>query len=89
MAAIALYASLFEPNIQTLHLNHPPHSHADAPIFLNILRYLDIPQAIAMAAEHTQVRVIQENDFEWRFAKDVVRKLKWPEKQFKCKVGKR
>ncbi|MCK4293540.1 MAG: prolyl oligopeptidase family serine peptidase [Planctomycetes bacterium] len=81
-AAIALYATLFEPGIQTLNLWHPPHSHRQEPIFLNVLRYLDIPQAVAMAAEHTEVRLYQENDFSVQFPKAVAEKLGWPKKQF-------
>jgi cephalosporin-C deacetylase-like acetyl esterase len=57
MAGIALYASLFEPDITGLDLWHLPSSHRDGPIFLNVLRYMDIPDAIAMASERTEVRI--------------------------------
>ena len=82
MAGIALYAAIFEDGVQTLNLWHPPHSHRQGPIFLNVLRYLDIPQAVAMAAEHTKVRLYQENDFSVQFPKLVAEKLGWPKKQF-------
>ncbi|UCG49481.1 MAG: prolyl oligopeptidase family serine peptidase, partial [Phycisphaerales bacterium] len=82
-AGIALYAALFEDAIQTLNLWHPPHSHRQGPIFLNVLRYLDIPQAVAMAAEHTEVRLYQENDHSVQFPKAVAEKLGWPKKQFR------
>jgi hypothetical protein len=49
MAGIALYASLFEPDIVRLDLWHPPASHRQGPIFLNVLRVLDMPQAVALA----------------------------------------
>ena len=49
MAGIVLYASLFEPHIRGLQLQDMPGSHRAGPIFLNVLRYLDIPQAIMMA----------------------------------------
>ncbi|HLB72958.1 MAG TPA: hypothetical protein VJJ98_02980, partial [Sedimentisphaerales bacterium] len=88
MAGIALYAALFEPNIQALRLCNPPHSHDEGPIFLNVLRYLDIPQAMAMAAETTQVRVHKDDEFEWQFPKDAARNLAWPEKQFECLSSK-
>ena len=81
-AGIALYAALFEPGIRTLNLWHPPHSHRQGPIFLNVLRYLDIPQAIAMAAEHTEVCLYQEDDYGVQFPKAVAEKLGWPKKQF-------
>jgi len=72
MAGIILYASLFEHGIARLDLWNLPHSHsdlsavsvADGPDFLNVLRYLDIPQALAMAAENTQVHLYQKDDFQ-------------------------
>jgi len=60
MAGIVLYASLFEPDIAELDLWHLPNSHHDGPVFLNVLRYMDIPQAVAMATERTQVRIYPE-----------------------------
>jgi len=56
-AGIVLYASLFEPDIAGLDLWDLPRSHRDGPVFLNVLRYMDIPQAVAMASERTQVRI--------------------------------
>jgi hypothetical protein len=49
MAGIALYASLFEPDVERLDLWHPPASHLEGPTFLNVLRVLDMPQALALA----------------------------------------
>ncbi|HEY7428139.1 MAG TPA: hypothetical protein VH682_28155, partial [Gemmataceae bacterium] len=49
MAGIALYAALFEPDVARLDLWHPPASHRQGPIFLNVLRVLDMPQAMALA----------------------------------------
>jgi len=57
MAGIVLYASLFESDIAKVDLWHPPSSHREGPVFLNVLRYMDIPQAVAMAAERTQVQI--------------------------------
>jgi hypothetical protein len=34
---------------------HLPATHRDGPHFLNVMRFLDIPQTIAMVAEHSQV----------------------------------
>lgn len=49
MAGIALYASLFEPSVAELQLRNLPASHHHGPIFLNVRRTLDIPQALALA----------------------------------------
>ena len=49
MAGIALYAALFEPDVARLDLWHLPASHRDGPTFLNVRKYLDTPQALALA----------------------------------------
>ena len=82
MAGIVLYASLFEPEIVRLDLRHLPSSHRDGPTFLNVLRYLDMPQAVAMAGERSQVRLYQKEDSGWQFPKAIARKFGWPKKQF-------
>jgi hypothetical protein len=81
MAGIALYASLFEHDIAGLDLSNLPLSHHDGPIYLNVLRYLDMPCAVAMAAERSQVNLYQNDDSGWQFPKSVADKLGWPEKQ--------
>ena len=53
-AGIVLYASLFEPDIAGLDLRHLPGSHREGPVLLNVLRYMDIPQALTMAADNKQ-----------------------------------
>jgi hypothetical protein len=82
MAGIVLYASLFEPGIARLDLWDLPNSHCDGPTFLNVLRYLDMPQALAMAAERSRVRLYQKNGSGWQFPQAVTNKLGWSEKQF-------
>jgi hypothetical protein len=63
MAGTALYASLFEPDVARLDLWHPPASHRQGPIFLNVLRVLDMPQAIALAFPR-KVRLYVKDDAE-------------------------
>jgi hypothetical protein len=48
-AGIALYAGLYEPEVAAFDLWHMPWTHHEAPIFLNVLRVLDAPQAVALA----------------------------------------
>jgi len=50
MAALGLYAGMFEPQIAAFHFENLSASHYQGPIFLNVLRVLDIPQALAMLA---------------------------------------
>jgi dienelactone hydrolase len=63
MAGIALYAALFEPDVARLDLWHPPASHQQGPIFLNVLRVLDMPQAVALAFPR-KVRLYVKDDAE-------------------------
>jgi hypothetical protein len=65
MAGIVLYAGLFEPDVVRFDLWHPPPSHQTGPIFLNIRRVLDMPQAMALAFPR-QVRLYVRNEVEAR-----------------------
>jgi dienelactone hydrolase len=48
-AGIALYAAVYEPDVARLDLWHLPPSHREGPTFLNVRKYLDTPQALALA----------------------------------------
>jgi hypothetical protein len=50
MGIIAAYAALFEPAITEVVIVDPPKSHMEGPIFLNIMRVLDIPEALGLLA---------------------------------------
>jgi hypothetical protein len=47
---LAVYAALLEPSIEEVILLDPPASHKDGPIFLNVMRVLDVPDALGMLA---------------------------------------
>jgi cephalosporin-C deacetylase-like acetyl esterase len=47
---IAAYAALFEPSIREIVIVDPPTSHRDGPHFLNVIRVLDIPDALGLLA---------------------------------------
>ena len=47
---IAAYAALLEPRIAEVVAVDPPASHRDGPIFLNVLRVMDVPDAFGMLA---------------------------------------
>ena len=86
MAGIALYASLFEPDITRLVLLYLPITHLNGPTFLNVMRYLYMPQAVAMAAERSQVQLIQVRDLGWQFPQAVAERLDWPDDKFQLQV---
>lgn len=71
MAGVALYAALFEQQIAGLDLTDLPTTHRDGPILLNVLRYLDVPQAVALAAEHTSITLRGQNPDAWQFPASV------------------
>jgi dienelactone hydrolase len=75
MSGIALYASLFEPPVERLELGDLPDSHRKGPNFLNVLRFLDVPQALAMAAEKMPVRLHHAGEADWKFPLAVARML--------------
>jgi hypothetical protein len=49
-ADLAAYAAQFERSIKEVVVIDPPASHRDGPIFLNVLRVLDVPEALDLLA---------------------------------------
>jgi dienelactone hydrolase len=47
---IGAYAALYEPSVVEVVAVDPPASHGDGPHFLNVLRVLDVPDALGMLA---------------------------------------
>ena len=84
MAGVALYASLFEPDIARLDLSElsPTHDVGSAgPELLNVLKVMDMPAAVAMAAERSQVRLTLKREADrtvCEFPLAVARALNWP-----------
>jgi len=76
MAVNALYASLFVP-VDELVLTHLPKSHTNGPDYLNVLRILDLPQAVAMASERCRVELRGANEADWSYATQTARTLGW------------
>ena len=70
-ASIALFTALFEPSISELTLQDLSASQASGAIFLNVLKVLDTPHALALAAEHRPVRLINAAENVDGFAKQV------------------
>ncbi len=49
-AGLALYAAILDERVMQPILMDPPASHRDGPVFLNVLRYVDLPEAAALVA---------------------------------------
>ncbi len=73
-AVNAIHASLFEPGVNHLDLRNVPSSHLDkaAPAYLNVLKYLDIPTAAAMAAGDRDVKIRTADPDGWKVAAALV-----------------
>jgi hypothetical protein len=48
--ALGLYAALLDESIHQVLLMDPPTTHVQGPIFLNVLRHTDLPEAAALLA---------------------------------------
>lgn len=80
-AVNALYASLYARHVAGLELTAPPSSHAIAPDYLAVLKFLDVPQAVAMAAARAPVRITGARREDWTWPVQVARQLAWPAEQ--------
>jgi dienelactone hydrolase len=81
MAGVALYASLFEGGVARLDLHHLPPSHVDGPHLLNVLKTLDLPAAVTLAATRSQVVLYDAPAEQWEYPRRVGQGLGWPAKQ--------
>jgi len=93
MAVDSLYAALFEDNIKRLDLHDMPLTHNGSvdgdpktvgPALLNVLRYLDIPQAAAMAATRGRVVIYSDQKAAWDYPTTITKNL-GKEKQFQIR----
>ncbi len=78
-AVNALYASLFTDGLAGVTLIAPPASHQTGPDYLNILRFLDVPQALAWAAERQPVTLTATHEADWAWTTATARTLGWPQ----------
>lgn len=80
MAGITLYAALFGPKIDAVELNELSKSHRTGPDFLNVLRFLDVPQTVAMVAEKSRVGIGQQGEDGWQYPLAVAKALGWKDR---------
>jgi len=82
---LCLYASLFETGISELDLRGLPESHQTGPALLNVLRFLDLPQTVAMAASRCPVTLSHVKTEDWKYPAKVSQQMGWDEKQLQIK----
>lgn len=80
MGVNALYASLFEEPVTRMDLHSMPSTHRDGPSYFNVLRHLDIPQAVALAAGRSRCVLYTDEDQRWAFPSAVSQALGWKKK---------
>ena len=76
MAVNALFASLFSDKVKTLKLKNLPASIEKGPDYLNVLRVLDIREALAMALQRTDVEV-SSSEADVGYAREMMEVLGW------------
>jgi len=80
MAVLAAYASLFEPPPARLDLHRVPASHQpDGPSLLNVLRILDVPQGLTLAADRGRVVLYDTDAAAFGYLTATAERLGWPE----------
>ena len=77
LAALCVYAALFEPEVDRLDLWQPPASHDAGPALPNVLKHLDLPAAAAMAAEKTRLRFYNADPKAWSLVTETASRLGW------------
>jgi hypothetical protein len=84
MAAIVALAAIGYPNLR-LELDSPPKTLREGPYLLNVERFLDMPQALAMAAERSKIVLYQDDDTGWEYPQSVAKALHWPADQIQIR----
>ena len=97
MAGNCLYAALYERAIDALVLDQLPATHRNGPYYLNVERFLDMPQTLAMVALAMSpksdvplarpVTLLHANRSEWQYAEQAREKLGYPETQLQFPTG--
>lgn len=78
MGVNLLYAGLFIPDVAAMEFEVLPASHMTGPDYLNVLRFLDVPQAVALAASRAPVLLKETDRAQWSYATETAAKLAWP-----------
>jgi dienelactone hydrolase len=84
-AGITLYASLYEPPVVRIDAHAVPHSHRDGPFLLNVSRFVQMPEIVAMAAERSPIVAYDNNDQAYEYVRRTAESLDWDAKQFRLR----
>ncbi|RCS54635.1 acetylxylan esterase [Bremerella cremea] len=62
LAGLAVYAAIFEPTIGALDLTDLPANHRNGPYFLNVSRFMSMPEALAIAGQGRSVKLTGDTE---------------------------
>ena len=71
MAGVALYAVVMDGETDAVRLVNPPVSHHDGVELIQALRFMDMPQALALALEHSDIILQTSDRSAWEYAQAV------------------
>ena len=69
-AGLALYAGIYEPEVSQLYLQDLPRSHREGPIFMNVLKVLDMEEGVALFLPR-RIQMIGGDSKDWSWAESV------------------
>jgi len=72
---LGLYAAVFQPGVDAVELRDPPSGHREGPIFLNVERFLDLPQTVALVAGRMAVTIYCGQPEAWAYPQKVLELL--------------
>jgi hypothetical protein len=72
---LGLYAAVFQPGVDAVELRDPPSGHREGPIFLNVGRFLDLPQTVALVASRMAVTIYCGQPEAWAYPQKVLELL--------------
>jgi len=82
LAVDAAYAVLMGAQVERLTLQNVPASHRTGPDYLNVLKLLDVPEALALCGSFTAVEWTGGSKASWQFPLAVAAKLGWSTDRF-------
>jgi hypothetical protein len=87
MAGVCLNNAIFHlvGAVDRLDLYDLPKTYRDGPCLLNVERLLDMPQAVALAAERSKIVIYQDDNAGWEYPQAVAKQLGWDAKQIQIR----
>jgi hypothetical protein len=79
LGAVALFASLFEPEFDAVWVTIPSTSREAGPDLLNVHRFVDRRAAAAMAADRAKLAIYITERSDWEYLERVSKSLGWDE----------